>query len=420
MIGRISNLRSDENAVYKPNRSSKGSKMESITQAVVLAAGRGERLYPLTAKRPKVMLCVANKPILEYVIDALSSSGIIDLIIIVGYYSEKVQEYFGSGANFGVNIRYLKQDSQLGTSHALSVASELLEDHFLVVPADNIIDADILSNIHTTSRNAALLVSNTMGSQYGVAMVKNDCVLGILEKPEGVETGLVSTGIYKFSNEIIPYVLDELDLPTAINRFINDGFEVTAVRGHGIWSDAIDASDLIHVNAEVSTKIEPRLAGTIEDGVYITGNVSIGINSIIRSGCYLVGPVIVGDGCEIGPNSVLMPYSSLGHQVTVEAFGLIKNSIIGNSVHIKSHSSVIDSVILHGCSFGSFFHASAGPNIYNSESSERNVNLGAVVGESVRVGSHVTIEAGCHIGPDTRIGSNNIVRNSVPANTLIL
>jgi glucose-1-phosphate thymidylyltransferase len=394
--------------------------MEGITQAVVLAAGRGERLYPLTAKRPKVMLCVANKPILEYVIDALSSSGIIDVIIIVGYYSEKVQEYFGSGADFGVSIRYLKQNSQLGTSHALSVASELLEDHFLVVPGDNIINAGILSHIETTSNNAALLVSNAMGSKYGVALIENERIVRIVEKPEGVGTGLVSTGIYKFSNQIIPYILDELDLPSAINRFIADGFEVTAARGHGIWSDAIDASDLISINAEISNTIEPRVAGTIEEGAYISGNVSVGTNTVVRSGCYLIGPVVIGDGCEIGPHSVLMPYSSLGHQVTIEAFGVVKNSIIGDSVQIKSHSSISDSVILHGCSFGSFFHVAAGLNNTPIESNQRNVNLGAIIGESVSVGSHVTIDPGCEIGPDTRIGSNNIVRHNLPGNSSIL
>ena len=394
--------------------------MAGITQAVVLAAGRGERLYPLTAKRPKVMLSVANKPVLEYVIDALSSAGITDVIMIVGYQSEKVQEYFGSGSHFGVRIKYIKQDNQLGTSHALSVASKFLTEQFLVVPGDNIIDARILSYIDDTNENAALLVSNALGSQYGVAIVENHCIVRIIEKPPEVGTGLVSTGIFKFSNRIIPYLEEELDLPAAINRFIKDGFIVSAARGQGTWSDAVDASDLIHINAEALNKISPKLAGQVEEGVHISGNVSIGANTIIRSGCYLVGPVIVGDGCEIGPNSVLLPYSSLGHQVTLEAFGIVKNSIIGNSIQISSHSSINDSVILHGSSLGSFFHSSGELQFGQLDSNRRNSTIGAILGESIRIGSHVTIEPGCTIGPDSWIGSNNVVRANIPANTSLL
>ena len=109
-------------------------------KAVILAAGEGSRLKPFTATRPKVMIPVGNKPILEYVINALQASGIIDIVMIVGYKREKIMDYFQDGHKWGVNITYLEQFQQLGTAHALKQASHIIKDHFLVINGDTVID----------------------------------------------------------------------------------------------------------------------------------------------------------------------------------------------------------------------------------------------------------------------------------------
>ncbi len=93
--------------------------MERVKQAVILAAGEGQRLKPFTALKPKVMLPIANKPILQYVIESLAKNGVFQLVIVVGYRKEQVQDYFGSGEKFGVDITYVVQEQQLGTGHAL-------------------------------------------------------------------------------------------------------------------------------------------------------------------------------------------------------------------------------------------------------------------------------------------------------------
>jgi len=104
-----------------------------IKQAIILAAGEGQRLRPFTAAKPKVMLPVANKPILEYVVRALAGNNIRDIVLVVGYRKDKVMSYFGDGHDFGVRIRYVEQRQQLGTAHALRQAEDLAAEEFLVI-----------------------------------------------------------------------------------------------------------------------------------------------------------------------------------------------------------------------------------------------------------------------------------------------
>ena len=111
--------------------------MQTVKQAVILAAGEGQRLRPLTFSRPKVMIPIANKPILQYVIESLELNGIRDIVVVVGYHKEQVLNYFGSGEKFNVEIQYVTQNQQLGTAHALIQAKEIVQDKLLVISGDN-------------------------------------------------------------------------------------------------------------------------------------------------------------------------------------------------------------------------------------------------------------------------------------------
>ena len=132
-------------------------------QAVVLAAGEGQRLRPFTANKPKVMIKVANKPILEFVIEALREVGILDVIIVVGYKKSRIIDYFENGSKWGVKIEYAIQHQQLGTAHALKQAEKYIkDDKFLVLAGDNIIDPETIKRIRepwTLAYNCLLYTS---------------------------------------------------------------------------------------------------------------------------------------------------------------------------------------------------------------------------------------------------------------------
>ena len=122
-------------------------------KAIILAAGEGLRCRPLTLTRSKVMLPIANRPILEHVIDSLEKNGINEIILVVGYEKERIMDYFQDGLNFGVKIKYVEQKAQLGTAHAIEQAKKLIDPDdsgFLVLNGDNLVEpktiADLLNN----------------------------------------------------------------------------------------------------------------------------------------------------------------------------------------------------------------------------------------------------------------------------------
>ena len=124
--------------------------MERIEQAVILAAGEGQRLRPFTSSKPKVMIPIANKPILRYVIEAVVKNGIRKIIVVVGYRKDQVMDYFGAGENFDAEIDYVEQKQQLGTAHALKQVEPKVNGRFLALSGDNIPE-EVLKSIRHRS-----------------------------------------------------------------------------------------------------------------------------------------------------------------------------------------------------------------------------------------------------------------------------
>ena len=164
-----------------------------MKQAVILAAGEGQRLRPFTVTRPKTMLSIAGKPVLQYVIESLALNGIRNIIIVVGYRREQVFDYFGNGEQFGVEITYVTQERQLGTAHALMQAKETVLDEFIVLPGDNLIQADTISRFVTMSPSAVLVkrVGNT--ARYGVITAEKE-VLRHIDIEHASRVGAVDSG----------------------------------------------------------------------------------------------------------------------------------------------------------------------------------------------------------------------------------
>ncbi|OYT47556.1 hypothetical protein B6U83_04840 [Thermoplasmatales archaeon ex4484_36] len=143
-------------------------------KAVILAAGEGRRLRPLTESMSKGMLPVGNRPILSYGIEALKEVGVRDIVMVVGYRREKIQNYFGDGRQFGVNIEYVVQRSRLGTAHALMQAREKVDGPFLLLPGDNLFTSQGLKRLLELPEGSwgMLITESRMPSKYGVVEVR--------------------------------------------------------------------------------------------------------------------------------------------------------------------------------------------------------------------------------------------------------
>jgi bifunctional UDP-N-acetylglucosamine pyrophosphorylase/glucosamine-1-phosphate N-acetyltransferase len=183
-----------------------------LMKAIILTAGEGTRMRPLTTTRPKTMLITGGKPLIQYNIESLRDAGIKDITLVVGYKKEVIEEYFGDGSDFGVNINYAVQDGQLGTAHAIGSAEKFIDESFIVLNGDIIVNYDLIRNLiekyaTRTSNNVKsvmTLINVDDPSNYGVVSMVNDQIKEIVEKPAEGEapSNLANAGIYLFSTEI--------------------------------------------------------------------------------------------------------------------------------------------------------------------------------------------------------------------------
>ncbi|MEE9400263.1 MAG: bifunctional sugar-1-phosphate nucleotidylyltransferase/acetyltransferase [Dehalococcoidales bacterium] len=390
-----------------------------MKQAVILAAGEGQRLRPFTVNRPKVMLYIADKPILQYVVEALAENGIRDIVLIVGYRREQVFDYMGSGEQFGVNITYVTQEKQLGTAHALAQAKGVIENEFLTLPGDNLIEASTIARFTDVKPDAVLVKRVDDPARYGVVTVNRGQVREIIEKPGEAKSNIVSTGIYAFTKDFFNFIEPELNIPDALNKMIAQDYTIKAKETDGTWLDVIYPWDILNLNDAVLRQIQTNLGGTIEASVSLTGQVSVGKDTVIRSHSYVAGPVVIGEGCEIGPNVCVLPATSIGNNVVISPFTVIKNSVVGDDVSIGPGSTIQDSVIDKGCVIKGNFTACGGPSDVSVNHELHQVNIGAMLGESCSLGNNVVAQPGVIVGNYSQIQSLKLIGGRLPDRSLV-
>ncbi len=397
-------------------------------KAIVLAAGEGTRLRPFTLSQPKVMISIANKPILEYVIESLSDCNISDITLVVGYKKEKVMNYFESGKKFGVNISYVEQPQQLGTAHAIKLAENSISDNFLVLNGDNLIGAQTIRDaMDNMSGDVTLLLTikeNVKG--YGVVTTEGNKVTQIIEKPGTDVSHFINTGVYIFSPVVfdeIPYtkisLRGEYEITDTIQRMIDKKYDVKGVHTSSTWIDASYPWDLLNANAAVLGKLgneKPlKQKGIIENGALVKGNVVVGENSIIRAGSYLVGPLVIGKDVEIGPNVTILPCTSIGNGVTISSFTEVRNSIIMSDVRIGTNAFISNSIIGKNTILGSHFITEQDnlTSVNLDGEFQHVMNIGAIIGENCRFGHNVLVESGKIIGIHCSVESGVVIRKNI-------
>ena len=353
---------------------------------MILAGGEGTRLRPLTQNRPKALIPIANRPILEHVIMSLLEAGIRDIIVVVGYRKEQVMRHL---ARLSEPVKLVHQSHQFGTGHALLCAKDNIGGDFLVLPGDNYIDPVSIRNILKT-RNALLYTTHQQPSNFGVIEIENGIVKSIAEKPPLATRVTVSCGIYHLGYELLKFVNLNI-LSETLNQLIHDGVRITAVKACS-WQDAVYPWDLLSMNERLLKNINQQKAGYISSSAVLQGLVSIGKNTKIGPGAVITGPVIIGDDCIIGPHTVIKPGCSLGSRVRIEPFSLISNSIIMDDVFIASHTSIYCSVIGEGCTVSEFTSAICKTGYIMIDEVPVKSSCGVIMGNGVYSGPSVIYE----------------------------
>ena len=232
-------------------------------KAMILAAGKGTRVRPLTYEMPKPMIPIMGKPVMEYLVEELERHGFNEIMINVSHLPEKIEGYFGNGERFGVKIDYLREDSTLGTAGALGLMINRPDKAFIVTNGDVITDIRYgeLLDFHNRHRASATMAVRVHEWQhpFGVVQMKGVEITGFDEKP--LARSHINAGVYVLS----PEVLNELsanipcDMPMLFERLQAKAKRTVAYPMHEPWLDVGRPDDLQRANGKFKTDIENEL-----------------------------------------------------------------------------------------------------------------------------------------------------------------
>ena len=326
-------------------------------KGIILHGGHGTRLRPLTHTGPKQLLPIANKPMSEYCVEAIRDCGIAEIAIIIGGIgSNKVKEYYGDGSKFNVKITYIEQDKPKGIAHAINLCKEFVKNEkFLVFLGDNIIQKsinDISQKFESSDNDALILLCKVENpEQFGIADVKENKIVKIMEKPKNPPTNLAVTGIYFLTPKIFdifsrlkPSWRDELEITDALQMMLEEKNRVVFEMITDYWKDTGTPGDIIHANGEILKNMKPYFSGIKEDDTEFSGNVMVGKDSKISGSSKILGPCIIGENCTIGPNVILGPNVSIGDNSKLSDCD-IQDSIVMKNCCIDSHMKIKNSIL---------------------------------------------------------------------------
>lgn len=323
-------------------------------KALFLAGGMGTRMKPLTDDIPKSMVPIMNKPLLERSMMNLIKYGIRDIVLSVGHMSEYIQEYFGDGSKFGLNIEYVFESTPLGTGGAIKSAGHLFTDTFLVMNADILCEIDIADLIGYHSSKAAsvtIAVTEVINpTAYGVIEYdKDNTALSFTEKPKlsEIKSNYINAGIYVFE----PRVLDEIPVGRSVSieretfpLLLLKNNKMTVYKGCSYWMDIGTPQKYMQTHEDIMSG-KCHLFGVDFDDINIINEG----NSIIDNTASITGPVYIGNNVKIGAHAVIGPYAVIGSDVIIRHDASIVGSLLWDHVDIGSHAEAYGSIVASYC-----------------------------------------------------------------------
>jgi len=371
---------------------------------VILAGGFGTRLRPLTINIPKPMVPIANKPILHHIIKLLKKNGIKDLIIILYYQPELIKDYFRDGEKFGVNIKYIISDEDLGTCGATALAKDYLKDDFLVISGDVLTDFNLseIINFHLKKKSIATItltrVSNPL--QYGIVITNEDGkIVRFLEKPSWGEvfSDTINTGIYILNPKIFDFVPEKKEFDFSKNLFpllLKKELPIFGYISSGYWKDIGNVKEykIAHediIKGQVEIEIEGERASRIGSDIWMAEDCKI---KNIKN---LLGTVVLGNNVKIGNSRIFNSF--IGDNVEIEDGVEISDSIIWENTKIKKECKISDSILCKKV-------------FINEKTTLEGENI---VSDECNIGKYVTLKKGVFIWPSKIVTDNSIVTHSL-------
>lgn len=398
-------------------------------QAVILAAGKSTRTYPLTVGKPKPLLKVLDRTLLEHTLDQLK--GLVEeVILIVGFGKEQIVEKFGSSYK-GIKIFYAEQEEQLGTGHALMSAKSFLKGKFLVLNGDDLYNQSDLKAL--MAHDYGILVSEVEDvTRFGAVVVEAGKVVKIVEKPAEKISRYVNTGAYVLNTDVFRIEIKKsergeyelTDFITALARKGLVGYSVV----QDFWLPIAYPWSYLEANVAMLKRLKKSsidASAVIEDNVSMKGLVVIGRNTVIKSGTYIEGPVFIGDDCIVGPHAYIRKDTIIMDGVTTRAE--MYDVVIMDGTTAKHPCYLAHSVIGENCNIGyntvtADYRHDAGENwtlVNGNKVNSFRRKLGAFLGERVHTGIGTLIYPGRKIWPHCTTLPGEIVKKDITESELM-
>ena len=372
-------------------------------KAVIMAGGEGSRLRPLTSNQPKPLLPIANRPMMEHVIDLLRRHGITDIVVTLAFMADAIRQHFGDGSDYGVTIEYVVELEPLGTAGSVRNAAHLLPETFLVISGDVLTDIDLSEIIELHEQKQAMVtigltpVSNPL--EFGIVITRADgSIERFLEKPTWgqVFSDTVNTGIFVLD----PAVLDEVDIGRSVDfsadvfpKLLADGAPLYGAVTHGYWEDVGTLESYLRAHRDVldQTVMVDVPGFVVREGVWLGEGVDVHPDANVE------GPAVIGDNCRIEAGVRIGPYTVLGKDVRVRSGVDLERVVLLDHCFIGRGAQLRGTVAGRSCDF---------------RDSAR-VESGAVLGDDCFVGAGAMLNAGVRVFAGKQIEAGAIVNTSV-------
>ncbi len=373
-------------------------------KAVVMAGGSGSRLRPMTVGRPKPMLPLVNQVVLGHILDLLRTYKITDVVVTLQYMASMIEDFFGDGSSYGTRLRYVVEETPLGTAGSVANAREYLDDTFVVISGDAVTNFNLheIIEFHKAKRSLATLALYPVAEplDYGVIVTDADGrITRFLEKPSWgeVASDSANTGIYVLEPEVFDLIPpgQPYDWGTQVfPQMLDAGLPMFGYVARGYWCDIGNFTEYRRATADV---LRGKVFATSTFGKHIGGDIWVGENVDIAPDAQLYGPIYLGNEVQIKSGVVIRGPSVVRDYTIVDNRAQIDRSIIWRNCYIGEDAELRGAVVTRQCSI----------------KAKAALFEGAVIGEASVVGEGAVVHAGVKLWPGKEVDPGAVVKTSI-------
>jgi mannose-1-phosphate guanylyltransferase/phosphomannomutase len=372
-------------------------------KAVIMAGGEGTRLRPLTSNLPKPMMPLANRPMMEHIVNLLKDHGFDDIVVTVAFLPQAIRTYFGDGSEFGVRMVYATEETPLGTAGSIRNAMDELDDTFLVISGDVLTDIDLSEIVAFHKDRKALATIGLKAVEnpldFGIVITHEDgSIERFLEKPSWGEvfSDTVNTGIFVLEPEIFDWIEAGVAVDFSSDVFpqlLEAGKPLYGAVAEGYWEDVGTLDAYVKAHQDVlDGKVQVDLHGfEIRDGVHV------GDSSEIHPDAKIQGPALIGDYCHVEAGATIGEYTVLGSNVMVRSDAYLQRSVVHDNVYIAEGVRTRGAVIGRSCDLRRGARAEEG----------------VVIGDECFVGEHAVLNPSVKVYPFKTVEPGAIINSSI-------